>query len=184
MIGLITGLVGKVTGSWLLPIAGVAAAALVAFGGAQTWRLHTAQAHVAEAQAETAKQRAAWLAQVAAGEKAGREASERYRALEAVDQQRQKDSYENVEAVKASTARVVADLTRQLAGVRATLTAYASGASASGGTAADTVAAAQHRAEALGDVLANCLRVQVELGAGAELEAGNARGLLEAWPVN
>jgi hypothetical protein len=67
--------------------------------------------------------------------------------------------------------------------VRSDLARYAAGYTpGGGGPSADTLAACQHRADTLGSVLAESLRVQEELANDAESESANVRGLLTAWP--
>ena len=81
------------------------------------------------------------------------------------------------ERSRAATRAAAAVATDRL--VRDTVTAFASGT----GAGADTLAACRSDASALGDVLGDALRSHGVCVEAAEHEAGNARVLLNAWPV-
>lgn len=182
-------LIGRLTGPWLYPLILSGVGLLFFWGSAQTWRLHTAESAVAKAEektrtaeAMTEQVRDEWQAQVNKLQAESIAAEQAYRAKEQGYISQIQKGYNDVETLRAKNAAVMADLQRQLTSVRATLAAYAAGTSSGGRASDDTVAACEHRAGLLGDVLAEALRVDTELADDAEREAGNARGLLDSWP--
>ena len=166
----------------------LAVAALTALFGAigvQTLRLdHAKSALIAE--------RGARATEHAQAEALALKTSETYRAREALLQSKVEDSQHAYDALQVSNAhRLAAALAQSRTAaadndrLRGQLAAYAGG----GGTDQDTVAAASHRAAALGELLAAALKLEDEtLSAGAEStnaaesNADAVRTLLAAWP--
>lgn len=126
MIGLLTGLLGGVgakaagiganlLGPWRLYAELALAAALLAAVGTQTWRLHSAEASKAQAEAETAKTLSAWNAQVAEQTRLAFVESEKQRAEEKRRQDAQREidhetqrlaARDRTDATSAADARV------------------------------------------------------------------------------
>lgn len=199
-LSFITGLLGTATkvgtsflaGSGLWWLIGAGYLALLSALGVQTVRVASAQTDTAraekkaeEASGVTATVRAQWALQVATLSQAAAASQAEFRAREEGYQDQIRRGYDSVQKAIARNEAVLADVRSKHAAELRTLAAYANPGSTpgSGGPSPDTLAACQRRADALGDVLAHSLRVQVELGAAAELEAARVGVLLDSWPV-
>lgn len=182
-------ILASLAGPWRLYAELAVGAALLAALGAQTVRLAGAEKAEARAEAAASTARAAtadvrrqWAEQAAAAASAGLAASERNRALGA-ELQRTKEEAEHARKVdRAAAARTAAGLAAERDGLRRQLAAYAAGPAGRGGAANDSLAACRDRADTLGRLLGEGLRIQDELAGGAEAEAGNVRALLSSWP--
>jgi hypothetical protein len=161
---------------WLI---GGAVAVVVAAFATQTVRIRLWQHDYAEARRELVAEKAERAVERDQAKDAAIAAGDQYRALEA-SMQRQKEEAEHARQTElAANARVIAGLSAQLGGVRDELAAYASGSREPSG---DSLPSCIRRAEALGAVLAESLRVQEELAADAEVANADTRALLSAWP--
>ena len=109
-------------------------------------------------------------------------ASDAYRRLEQALNARIQEAQDALFKERAASAKVVAALNRartERNGLRDQISAYAAGG---GSAASDSVAACRDRAQALGTLLDEALRVSEEsAGDGESCEAG-VRTLLRAWP--
>lgn len=181
-VGAVAKVAVNVAGPWRLYAELAAASALALALGTQTWRLHTSQADEAKADLATKTVTEQWAEQRAAMSSAAAASQAEFRTTEQALRAQVQKGQDEIQAAQIRNDAVLASARAQLASVRATLYSFASGASGSGGAAADTVAACQHRANALGDVLAEGLRVQAELANDAESESAKVGGLLDAWP--
>jgi hypothetical protein len=159
---------------------GIAAAAVLAYVGVLKFDLWRTEHALSEVRTQLSDEQAERAIERDKAKDAAIKAGNEYRALEQQWSLIQKEA--EIERTKQQTAnaRVVADLSRQLVGVRNELTEYASGRREPSG---DSLEACQRRARAIGDVLGEALRLQDELAGDAEAEAANARSLLAAWPV-
>lgn len=168
-----------------VPVWGYAIAALLAalagLYGLEESRLALAHRATAKVTGQLATEQAARAKEKQAAAAAAAAATTAYRAVEQAYMLNNEAASAAREKDRESNQRVVADLRRQLAGVRGQLAAFAT---AGRPAAEDSLAACRDRASALGDVLAEALRVESELAADAEDRAADARALLEAWPRN
>jgi hypothetical protein len=105
-------------------------------------------------------------------------ASEKYRAQEAAYEKRLKDANDALLKAQAESRRFATQY-RDASKLRDDAIA----AFARGSGTAETAAEAQRRAEALGAVLQEALRVAGELAIDAEDNAAAARLLYDAWPT-
>jgi hypothetical protein len=109
-------------------------------------------------------------------------ASDAYRRLEQALNTRIQEAQDALLKERAASTQVVAALNRartERNGLRDQINAYAAG---SGRAGEDSVAACRDRAQALGSLLDEALRVGEEsAGDGEQCEAG-VRALLKAWP--
>jgi hypothetical protein len=115
----------------------------------------------------------------AAAEKTAREASDKYRATEAHYIKQLEESRNARLHDEMVNNRAIAQFTAERSRLLSFIRAYAGG----GNPADDTLAAARDRADTLGSLLAEALRVQEELAGDAERESADARSLLAAWPA-
>lgn len=102
----LTSIGASLLGPWRAYAEAAVVASLLAFGGAQTWRLHSSQAGEAKAKQEKAEQLTAWQKQVADGAKAALAASEAARAEET---RRAAAQQGVIDDAKKQTARAQAD---------------------------------------------------------------------------
>jgi hypothetical protein len=107
-----------------------------------------------------------------------RVASENYRRLEADLRDKADTAKRKYDAIQVQHVATLAAAKRDTGKLRDQLAAYASGGAAPG----DSCATERSRAEALGVLLANGLRLQDELANGAETASDSVRALEEAWP--
>lgn len=139
--------------------------------------LHQRQA----ARLDAAMVRATMATMQAQTSEAARMATAAYRELEQASFARVQEAQRVLDTERAKNRRIAADMERvrtERDGLRDQIATYAGGGDASG----DTVTAARDRADTLGRLLSESLRVQGELAADAESEAANVRALLSAWP--
>lgn len=166
---------GKLIGwfaPYLLPAAGAVMVFSLLFGGAQTWRLHRAQAKTLETQRMWDAERARLQAAAIVAQNEFRETERQW--IEA------KQEAEDVKAKeRARGERIAAGLRTELAGVRVALDEFAAG---SGSATEDSLAACHQRAAALGRFVADGVRVQETLADRAETAAADVRSLRAAWP--
>lgn len=158
--------------TWLQPILAVTAAIFFVASGIQTWRLSSEKA----AHAETRLQ---WQIEKADAERQFSDMVQVYREREqkliSDKQTAEANSAKRIEALQAALVSVSADRDR----LRDEIATYSAGPA---DPSADSLAAARHRAETLGVLLA-AADERAERDA-RELEALNEekRLLLEAWP--
>lgn len=158
--------------SWLQPILAVAAAVFLVSSLIQTWRLSAEKADHAETRLQ-------WQIEKADAERLFSDMVQTYREREQqliTDKQAAEANYaKRIAALQAALVSVSADRDR----LRDEIAAYSSGPA---DPSADSLAAARHRAETLGALLA-AADARAERDA-KELEALNEekRLLLEAWP--
>ena len=143
--------------------------------------LAVADQQISSLQAEYSKNKAQWESEkLAAAESArAQEAAQRLREQNLTT--RLQDAETQLESQREDLRRTAAALSRtrtERDGLRDQIAGYASG----GAAAADTLTAARNRADRLGRLLGESLRVQEELAGGAESEAANVRALLGGWP--
>ncbi len=156
----------------------VALAGLTIGCGAQ-WLLASHRANSLEV--AIAKQAEEWARARALQAEAARRSEEQQRIREQTLTARLQDAESQLEIQRESNRKLAASLSSartERDGLRDQIAGFASGS----GSATDTLAAARNRADKLGRLLADSLRVQEELAAGAESEAANVRSLLAAWP--
>lgn len=183
------GWIANLAGPWRVYAELAIAVVLVGAWGVQTNRLHAAQ--VAEARAdgrtavaksETAEVRQKWAQQAAEAASAGLAASERNRQLSAELARTKEEAEHALQTDRDAAARTAAALAAERDGLRKQLTAYAAGPAGDRGPANDSLAACVDRADRLGNLLVEGVRVQEDLANGAEAEARNVRTLLSSWP--
>lgn len=162
-------------GSTLWLIAGAAFVSVVLWGGVQTKRLGWAKA-------ETQEVRNAWTLEKAQLTATALDAATKYRAHEAELTAKVKGAQDEYNALQGKHARAIVAERAALAEsgkLRGEIAAYASG----GGTApGDTCTPERDRAIALGQLLAEALRVSAEGAAEAEANGDAVRALLSSWP--
>lgn len=151
----------------------LALVASLAWGGMQTARLSASKRDAAEVKAAWAQDKANALALAL-------KTSEEYRAKEAEDQAKIKQGETDYAALQAKHAATVAAYRASDKQLRNDLATYASG----GALASDSIAACRSRAETLGVLVSDGLRLQTELAAGAESAGDSVRALLTLWPTN
>jgi Lon protease-like protein len=150
----------------------IVVALLLSAIGVQTFRLHTAETHLAEV-------KAAWATARAQAAEEASKAAESYRQIEqqlAATKEKAQDDY------NAAQRKNAAALAAERAGnerLRNQLAAYAAG---SGSATEDTVAACSSRAATLGSLLDKALRADADSAGDAEANGDSVRAILAAWP--
>ena len=155
----------------LMPEAAVLLLAVASWGGVQTYRLSVEEKHEAQEQAAFAQERLR-------ATDAALDAQTRYRALEAQMQALKEQAQNDYDAQQTRNASALAAARVGTDKLRKQLAAYSTG----GGATSDTLAAADQRAAALGELLAAALRADAEHAASAEANGDAVRTLLAAWP--
>lgn len=185
------GILGLIPTTWLLPAAGIAATALIGWGGVQTVRVH----HAEDATAEVQK---SWDAERARASAAALLATTAYRALEDASTAKVRKAEDDYMALQARHLQAEAQQSAALAAqrvlladngrLRGALAAYASGGGAS---APATAASESDRAVRLGNLLGRALSLDAEIleadgrhADAAESASDSVRALLMAWPAN
>jgi hypothetical protein len=162
--------------SWFMPYLWPAVAAagvsLMLWGSVQTYRVRIAKAETVEVRNAMAVERANATA-------AALKAQTEYRALEAQMQAIKEQAQHEYDAAQTRNATALAAARAGADKLRNQLAAYAAG---SGEASSDSVAACGQRAAALGQLLAEALRLDAERAADAEDSADAVRALLAAWP--
>lgn len=161
---------------WGALIAGLAALGLGIWG---MWE----RSQRLEAEKSELALRVKWEQAVSAGERAVREANEKYAALEDYWRQRQKGVERERELERQANADRLESERRAADRRVLQLTAYATGASGGAQAAQDTLAACHQRATDLAGALEEALRAHAECTGTAENLAGDVRTLLGAWPT-
>lgn len=153
------------------PIAAAAGVALLLALGAQTLRLASVKTDLANEQRARAQDRAD-------AETAARIASENYRREEAAAAARVETAEGKYDALQQNHTATLAAHRAVDNQLRNQLAAYASGS----GATSNTCTAERERAQSLGVLLADGVRLQEELARDAEAANDAVRALLEAWP--
>lgn len=162
-------------GSVLWWIVGAAFASVLLWGGVQTTRLGWAQAEIQEV-------KDAWTLDKANRTNAALVATSQFRAKELQLQAKVEESQHAYNELQAKHAQAIVAERAALAEsgkLRGEIAAYASGGSTAPG---DPCTSERDRAIALGQLLAEALRVSAEGANDAETNADAVRTLLKGWP--
>lgn len=153
----------------LTPRLALAAAVLAFLVGSHWWAYGEGKDVV---HAEMGRERAAYQTEVI-------EQARKVRAIEGQLEDQKRKAEDDAQKARALHARTVVALRADADQLRGAVAAFAAG-----GGAEDSLASCRGRADALGVLVSDGLRVQDQLAAGAEACGTDLRAVLAAWPVN
>lgn len=165
-------MLGGITSLLMARVLAVVCGLLLLAVGVQTWRMHSGQA-------EHAKLVADYERRLGLVEKAAREESEKNRVLEGKLAAKAVENAHELDAAKKEVNRLESAARAADADNGRLRNVIAGFAAGRGRTAPDTTDACRARAEALGVLLEESMRLQIESAADAERDAADYRALFQ-----